>query len=115
VAVAADHDGDALGHSRVALAQRDAGVLGEADQLLERPVRQPGVGRMRDRLGLHRGVDDDPLEILGLQAPILCAADRLSWISATSCSSPRRWRQRVNDERSNGAACWKVSSPQKNW
>lgn len=67
MAVTADHDGGALGDPRVALAQLDAGLLGEPDQLLERPVHEARVGRMRDRLGLHRGVDDDPLEILRLQ------------------------------------------------
>ena len=37
------------------------------------------------------------------------AADRLSWISATSCSSPSRWRQRVIDERSSGSRWQKVT------
>lgn len=47
--------------------------------------------------------------------PVLCATDRLSWIKAASCSSPRRWRQRVNDERSKGSLWQKLSSPQKYW
>src|SRR5205814_1852783 len=37
------------------------------------------------------------------QRPGLGATDRLSWISATSCASPSRWRQCVIDERSNGS------------
>src|SRR5215207_7850234 len=39
----------------------------------------------------------------GLAAPMRVATARLSWISATSLSSPMRWRQRVSDERSNGS------------
>jgi hypothetical protein len=42
-------------------------ALGEADQLLDRLVSEPGVGRMGDRLRLHRRVDGDPLEVLGRQ------------------------------------------------
>src|SRR4051812_10871456 len=34
----------------------------------------------------------------GLAAPMRVATARLSWISATSLSSPMRWRQRVSDE-----------------
>ena len=48
----------------------------------------------------------------GLAAPVRVATFRLSWIRATSFSSPMRWRQRVIDERSNTSACWKNSSPQ---
>ena len=49
-----------------------------------------------------------------LSDEVLCATDRLSWISATSCASPSRWRQCVSDERSNGSLWQKLSSPQKN-
>jgi hypothetical protein len=42
-------------------------ALGEADQLLDRLVSEPGVGRMGDRLRLHRRVDGDPLEVLRRQ------------------------------------------------
>ena len=51
----------------------------------------------------------------GLAAPVRVAVARLSWISATSFSSPIRWRQRVSDERSNGVLCRKNSSPQNSW
>ena len=66
VGVAPDHDGGALGHPQIALAQRHALALGERHQLLDRPVHEPRVGRMRDRLGLHRGVHHHPLQVLGL-------------------------------------------------
>ena len=33
------------------------------------------------------------------------ATERLSCSSAAICSSPSRWRQRVNEERSNGSSC----------
>jgi hypothetical protein len=49
----------------------------------------------------------------GLAAPVRVAVFRLSWISATSFSSPIRWRQRVSDDRSNGSLWTKSSSPQK--
>jgi len=51
----------------------------------------------------------------GLAAPVRAATFRLSWISATSFSSPMRWRQRVSDERSKDGLCWKNSSPQNSW
>ncbi len=50
-----------------------------------------------------------------LSDEVLCATARLSCKSAASWSSPRRWRQRVSEERSNASACWKLSSPQKYW
>jgi len=48
----------------------------------------------------------------GLAAPVRVATDRLSWISATSFSSPIRWRHRVSDERSKVSLCRKNFSPQ---
>src|SRR5471030_540265 len=51
----------------------------------------------------------------GFAAPVRVAVARLSWISATSFSSPIRWRQRVRDERSKDVSCWKNSSPQNSW
>ena len=41
--------------------------------------------------------------------------ERLSCSSAVMCSSPSRWRQRVNDERSKGASWRNTTSPQKYW
>jgi hypothetical protein len=64
--VAAGHDGGALGHAPIALAQFDAIAFSLVDQLLDGAVGEPGIGRMRDRLG---GVHHDPLEILGLDRP----------------------------------------------
>ena len=90
-------------------------ALREIDQFFQCAMTEPHIGRMRDRFGLHRGVDHNPFEIPGRQGSGLCATDRLSWISATSCSAPRRWRQCVSDERLNGSLWQKLSSPQKNW
>ena len=67
--VAPDHDGGALGQAQIALAQLDALAFGQIDQLLDRPVGEPGIGRMRDRFLLHGGVHHDPLEIFGLDRP----------------------------------------------
>jgi hypothetical protein len=89
----------------------------EIDQLYQRAMTQPRVSWMGDRFRLDRRVDHDPFEITGRQRSGLVRhrQDRLSWISATSCSAPRRWRQCVSDERSNGSLWQKLSSPQKNW
>src|SRR5262245_21011536 len=46
-------------------------------------------------------------------APVRSATERLSCNSATICSSPSRWRQRVSHERSNGSSCRNTTSPQK--
>ena len=67
--VAPDHDGGALGQAQIALAQFDTLAFGQIDQLLDRAVGEPGVGRMRDRLLLHGGVHHDPFEIFGLDRP----------------------------------------------
>ena len=74
---------------------------------------EPRIGRMRDRLLLHGGVNHHALEIFALIAPVRCATERLSCSSAAICSSPSRCRQRVNDERSNGASWRNATSPQK--
>jgi len=69
MAIPADHDRGALGHTAIALPQRHAMALGEIDQLLQRAMAQPRVGGMRDRLRLHRGVDHHAFEITGRQCP----------------------------------------------
>jgi hypothetical protein len=51
--IAADHDGGALGHPPIALAQFDALTFGQTDQLLDRAVGEPSIGGMRDRFLLH--------------------------------------------------------------
>ena len=67
--VAPHHDGGALGQAQIALAQFDTLAFGQIDQLLDRAVGEPGVGRMRDRFLLHGGVHHDPFEIFGLDRP----------------------------------------------
>ena len=64
VVVAPDHDRSPLGDPEITLAQRHAGALGECHQLDEGLVHQPRAGRMGDGLGLHRGADGHPLEVL---------------------------------------------------
>ena len=54
-----------LGEAPVALPQLDAAARREIAQLVQRAVHQPRVGRVRHRLGLHRGVDHDALQVLG--------------------------------------------------
>ena len=112
VAVAPDHDGGALGHTDVTLPQHHAVPPGQCDQLLQ--------GRCMSRASVGCAIAPGTVlstatrwRSLVLSAPVLCATDRLSWISPTSCSSPRRWRQRVIEERSNGSLWQKLSSPQK--
>jgi hypothetical protein len=100
--IAPDHERGAFGDAPVALSQRHLVTPREIDQFFQGAMTEPRVGPMGDRFWLHRGIDHDPFEIAGpASAPVLCATDRLSWISATSCSAPSRWRQCVSDERSN--------------
>jgi len=61
--IALVHDERDLADALVGLAQLDAAPLGERDELLARPVHQLGVGREGDVLRLHRGVNDDAVEI----------------------------------------------------
>ena len=53
-----------LADARIALAKDDAVALGQSHHDLARPVDELGVGRKHHRLGLHRGVDDHPGEVL---------------------------------------------------
>jgi hypothetical protein len=52
-----------FGHPAVALAQLDAVAARELDQLLQRPMTETRIRRMRDCLRLHRGVDHHALQI----------------------------------------------------
>src|SRR2546423_5314950 len=76
---------------------------------------EPGVGRMRDRLSCTVVSIATRSRSLVAIATVRCATERLSCNSATICSSPSRWRQRVSDERSNGSSCRNTTSPQKYW
>src|SRR5262249_31121122 len=67
--VAPHHDGGALGHPHIALAQLNALALGQLHQLLDRAMGEPGVSRMRDRLLLYSGIHRHPLEIFGVDRP----------------------------------------------
>ena len=55
------------GDPQIALPEREPVALPEADELLDRLVGEPGVGRIEDRLRLHRRIDGDPLELLRRQ------------------------------------------------
>jgi len=66
-------------HARVALAQLDAVGLRLVDELLACPVQQSAVGRMCDRLGLHRRVHHDRRQARRLdRAAPLGRLDRLA-------------------------------------
>ena len=65
--VAPRHHGCALGDAQIGLPQSHAVLVGQPVQSLDRRVQQLGIGRERDGLGLHCGVDRDPLEITGPQ------------------------------------------------
>jgi hypothetical protein len=67
--IAPHHDGGALGQAQIALAQFDALAFGQRDQLLDRPVGEPRVGRMRNCLLLDGGIHHHALEILALDSP----------------------------------------------
>jgi hypothetical protein len=80
--VASHHDGGPFGDPSIALAQLDAFVFGQIDQLFDRAVSEPRVGRMCDRLLLHGGVHHHPLEILG--------RDGASWVRHRKALLQRR-------------------------
>ena len=64
VGIASRHRGRPLGDAQIGLPQPHAVLTGQAVQSLDRRVQQFGIGRERDGLRLHRGVDRDPLEVL---------------------------------------------------
>lgn len=79
-----------LAHSRVALAQRDARLLGSGHQLLAGAVEQAAVGRVRERLGLHGGVQHRRLQAaVWLITPALGAAS-MSAMSGECCPPSER-------------------------
>jgi hypothetical protein len=63
--VAIELCGGALGDAQIGLPQPHSVLVGHPVQSLDRCVQQLGIGRERDGLGLHRGVDRDPLEVPG--------------------------------------------------
>lgn len=73
VGVAADHDSGALRLAQVTLAQRHAVALGEPDEPGDGPMHQPRIGRMRNGLGLHFGIDHHPFQVLGTDSRQSCA------------------------------------------
>ncbi|ESX09211.1 hypothetical protein X767_32960 [Mesorhizobium sp. LSJC264A00] len=60
-----------LGQPHVALPEHDAVPLGLTHQDLDCLEVEPAVGRMGDRLRLHRRIDGDPLQRTGLRSPRL--------------------------------------------
>ena len=99
----------------IALAQRHAVALGQVDQLLERPVHQPRIGRMGDRLGLHGRVDDHPLQILrrqraGLVRHRQALLEQRHELLLAQPLAPARQRRAVERQ-----LMAEARSPQKNW
>ena len=68
--VAARHHGSLLGDAQIGLPQPHPMLAGQAVEALDRRMQQLGIGREGDRLGLHRGADRDPCQVLRPQ----CAA-----------------------------------------
>ena len=67
VGIAPRHHRRPLGDTDVGLPQPDPVLLRQAVEPLDRRVQQFGVGREGDVLGLHGGVDRDPLKVAGPQ------------------------------------------------
>jgi hypothetical protein len=67
VGVAPRHHRRALGNTEVGLPQPHSVLVGQAVEPLDGGVQQLGVGREADVLGLHRGIDRDPLKLNGRQ------------------------------------------------
>jgi hypothetical protein len=102
------NDGRLLGHRQIALAQLDALTFGQLGQLFDRAVGEPCVGRMRNRLLLDGGGRwCRPPPVRGLCSPSPPSDAPPTGTPARarlSGSSLKRWRQRVNEERSNGSS-----------
>ena len=71
VAVASDHDRCPLGQPVIVLPLRHTVAARQTDQLLQGLVAQLRIGRVGDRLGLHRRVDHHPFAIAARQRPAL--------------------------------------------
>ena len=67
VGVAPRHHRRAFGDADVGLPQPHPVLVGQAVEAPDGGVQQLGVGREGDVLGLHRGVDRDPLKVLAPQ------------------------------------------------
>jgi hypothetical protein len=65
--VASRHHRRPLGDAHVGLPQPHPVLAGHAIEPPDRRVQQLGIGREADVLGLHRGVDRDPLKVTGPQ------------------------------------------------
>ncbi len=101
--VAPDHDRGALADPKVALPQHHAFGLGEADQLLQGAMDEPRIGRMGDGLRLHRRIDDDALEIPGLDRAGLvrdrqALLDQRDELSLAEALAPTRQRRAVEGQ-----------------
>ena len=64
VGVAPRHHSGTFGDAQVGLSQPHPVLLGQAVEPLDRGVQQFGVGREGNGLGLHRGVDRNPRQIV---------------------------------------------------
>jgi hypothetical protein len=114
VGVAPRHHRRAFGDAEVGLPQPHLVLVGQAVEAPDRRVQQLGVGREGDVLGLHGGVDRDPLKVTGPQRAARMRHSRLS-ANSNSSLSPSRFLQWLRSERSCGNSCWKNSSPVKYW
>src|ERR1700688_5026577 len=74
-----------LAQPQEGLAQFDAVSLGQPVQPFDAAIQQMAVAGVRHRLGLDRGVDGDPLEVLALRRPT-----RPARFSARSTTAARR-------------------------
>src|ERR1700729_2113025 len=76
--IAPHHNGRAFGHAQITLAQLDALAFGHLDELLDRPVGEPRIGRMRNRLSCTVVSTTTRSRSLLSIAPVRCATERLS-------------------------------------
>ncbi len=73
VGIASCHHRCTLGDAQIGLPQPNPVPRSQAVQAPDRPMQQFGVGWEADGLGLHRGVDRDPGEVLAAQcAGVVC-------------------------------------------
>jgi hypothetical protein len=69
VGVTPRHHRRVLGDTDIGLPQPHPVLVGQAVEAFDRRMQQLSVSREADVLGLHRGVDRDPLKVVAPQRP----------------------------------------------
>lgn len=103
------------GKSGTSLPQINPSLLRRNDQVYPRPLEEPDVGRVGDRLLHDRCIDRRALHAALVDAPDLRSASMVLVSSPSTPSSTLRLRHCVKDNGSIGKRCYNKISPMKCW